>query len=157
MEFKTKKILDNIFDQKRSYAKKRKIEERNEMQMLLEAAESLKVRELEIEKELQENIQGWTFLELFFSQSMSKQGVHLDSNRCIIFDVYISDRKYQINPHISPWFSDICAAVIAHRNHSFCLHQSSKSSVSKFKLWQATSRHKMFLSNLLKNKVFHFP
>ena len=48
MEFKTKKILENIFDQKGSYAKKRKIEEKNEMQMLLEAAESLKVRKLEV-------------------------------------------------------------------------------------------------------------
>ena len=40
--------MENIFDQKRSYAKKRKIEEKNEMQMLLEAAESLKVRKLEV-------------------------------------------------------------------------------------------------------------
>ena len=50
MQFKTKKILDNIFDQRKSHAKKRKIEEKNEMQMLQEAAKSLKVSELEIEK-----------------------------------------------------------------------------------------------------------
>lgn len=52
MQYKTKKILDNIFDQKKSHAKKRKIEEKNEMQMLQEAAKSLKVSELEIKKKV---------------------------------------------------------------------------------------------------------
>ena len=55
MQFKTKKILDNIFDQRKSHAKKRKIEEKNEMQMLQEAAKSLKVSELEIEKKSLKN------------------------------------------------------------------------------------------------------
>ena len=34
-------------------------------------------------------------------------------------DVYIHRRKYQVNPHSSPWFSAACAAAIAHRNHFF--------------------------------------
>ena len=37
-------------------------------------------------------------------------------------DVYIPHRKYQVNPHSSPWFSAACAAAIAHRNHFFCLY-----------------------------------
>ena len=27
-------------------------------------------------------------------------------------DVYVPDRKYQVKPHSSPWFSAACAAVI---------------------------------------------
>ena len=34
-------------------------------------------------------------------------------------DVYIPHRKYQVKPHSSLWFSDACAAAIAHRNHFF--------------------------------------
>ena len=30
--------------------------------------------------------------------------------------------KYQVKPHSSQWFSDVCAAVIVHRNHFFCLY-----------------------------------
>lgn len=67
MEFKTKEILDKIFDQRLSYAKKRKIEENNEMKTLLDAAKCLKVRELEIKKELQRVVKGWAFLNLFFN------------------------------------------------------------------------------------------
>ena len=37
-------------------------------------------------------------------------------------DVYIPHRKYQVNPHSSPWFSASCAAAIARRNHFFHLH-----------------------------------
>ena len=43
-------------------------------------------------------------------------------------DVYIPDRKYQVKPHSSPWFSAACAAVIAHINHFFRLYQREKSS-----------------------------
>ena len=35
-------------------------------------------------------------------------------------DVCIS-HKYQIKPHLSPWFSFACAAAIVHRNHFFRL------------------------------------
>ena len=38
-------------------------------------------------------------------------------------DVYIPHRKYQVKPHISPWFSAACAAAIFHRNYFFCLYQ----------------------------------
>ena len=34
-------------------------------------------------------------------------------------DVYILHRKYQIKPHLSPWFSASCAAAIVHRKHFF--------------------------------------
>ena len=53
-------------------------------------------------------------------------------------DVYISHCKYQTKPckyqakpHSSLCFSAACAAVIAHRNHFFCLYQQNKSSESK--------------------------
>ena len=41
-------------------------------------------------------------------------------------DVYILDRKYQVKPRSSPWFSPSCAAAIVHRNHFFCLYQKEK-------------------------------
>ena len=37
----------------------------------------------------------------------------------IRIDVYISHRKYQINPHSSPCFSTVCGAAIVHRNRIF--------------------------------------
>ena len=42
-------------------------------------------------------------------------------------DVYISNRKYQVKLHLSPWFSTESAAAIVHRNHCFCLYQMNKS------------------------------
>ena len=60
-------------------------------------------------------------------------------------DVYIPHRKYQVKPHSSPWFSAACAAAIVHRNHFFRLYQKDKSSESKVKFRQASSRCKRFL------------
>ena len=37
-------------------------------------------------------------------------------------DVYIPHRKYQVKPHLSPWFSAACAAAIVHRSHFFGLY-----------------------------------
>ena len=54
-------------------------------------------------------------------------------------DVYIPHRKYQVKPHLSPWFSAACAAGIVHRNHFFCLYQREKSSDSKVKFKQASN------------------
>ena len=34
-------------------------------------------------------------------------------------DVYIPQRKYQVKPHSSPWFSAACAVAIVHRYHFF--------------------------------------
>ena len=34
-------------------------------------------------------------------------------------DAYIAQKKYQVKPHSSPWFSAACAAAIIHRNHLF--------------------------------------
>ena len=60
-------------------------------------------------------------------------------------DVYIPDRKYQVKPHSSPWFSATCAAAIVHRNHFFCLYQQNKSAESKAKFRQASNRCKRVL------------
>ena len=54
-------------------------------------------------------------------------------------DVYIPPRKYQVNPHSSPWFSAACVAAIVHRNHFICLYQREKSSDSKVKFRQASN------------------
>ena len=54
-------------------------------------------------------------------------------------DVYIPHRKYQVEPHSSPWFSAACAAAIVHRNHIFRLYQQNKSSESKVKFRQASN------------------
>ena len=34
-------------------------------------------------------------------------------------DVYTPQRKYQVKPHSSPWFSPACVAAIVHRNVFF--------------------------------------
>ena len=47
--------------------------------------------------------------------------------------------------HSSPWFSAACAAVIAHRNHDFCLYQQNKSSTSKVKFRSASNHYKRVL------------
>ena len=54
-------------------------------------------------------------------------------------DVYIPHRKYQVEPHSSPWFSAACAAATVHRNHFFRLYQQNKSSESKGKFRQASN------------------
>ena len=60
-------------------------------------------------------------------------------------DVYIPHRKYQVKPHLSPWFSTTCASVIAHRNNFFCLYQQKKSSPSKGKFRQVGNHCKRIL------------
>ena len=60
-------------------------------------------------------------------------------------DVYIPHRKYQVKPHLSPWFSAAGAAAIVHRNHFFRLYQREKSSDSKVKFRQASNRCKRVL------------
>lgn len=57
MECRTTKILTSILDQKRNRAKKRKLEEEDEIAMLKDAAKLLKERELEMEKEFEEKNQ----------------------------------------------------------------------------------------------------
>ena len=60
-------------------------------------------------------------------------------------EVYILHRKYQVNPHSSPWFSAACAAAIVHRNHFLRLYQKNKSSDSKVKFKQASNHYKRVL------------
>ena len=60
-------------------------------------------------------------------------------------EVYILHRKYQVNPHSSPWFSAACAAAIVHRNHFFRLYQKDKPSDSKVKFRQASNHCKSIL------------
>ena len=57
-------------------------------------------------------------------------------------DLDIPQRKYQVKPHSSPWFSANCAAAIVHRNHFYHLYQQNKSSESKIKFRQASNHHK---------------
>ena len=57
-------------------------------------------------------------------------------------DVYIPNRKYQVKPHSSPWFSAACAAAVVHRNYFFRFYQQNKSSESKVKFRQASNRCK---------------
>ena len=59
--------------------------------------------------------------------------------------IYITQRKYQVKPHSSPWFSTACAAAIVHRNHFFRLYQKDKSFDSKVKFRQASNRCKRVL------------
>ena len=60
-------------------------------------------------------------------------------------DVYIPHRKYQVKPHLSPWFSAACAAAIVYRTHFFRLYQKDKSSESKVKFRQASNHCKRVL------------
>ena len=52
-------------------------------------------------------------------------------------DVYITQCKYQVKPHSSPWFWAACAAVIVQRNHFFYLYWQNKSFYFKVKFRQA--------------------
>ena len=54
-------------------------------------------------------------------------------------DVYIAYCKFQVKPHLSPWFSAACATAIVHRNHFFHLYQQNKSYESKVKFRQASN------------------
>ena len=64
-------------------------------------------------------------------------------------DLYIPHQKYQVKPHLSPWFSAACAAGCAaakvHRNHFYHLYQKGKSSDSKVKFRQASNHCKRVL------------
>ena len=60
-------------------------------------------------------------------------------------DVYISHRKFQFQPHSSPWFSAAFTAIIGHRNHFFRSYLQNKSSESKVKFRQASNRCKRVL------------
>ena len=53
--------------------------------------------------------------------------------------MYIFHHKYQVKPHLSPWFPAACTAAIVHRNYFFCLYQHNKFSESKVKFRQASN------------------
>ena len=55
--------------------------------------------------------------------------------------------QIQVKPRSCPWFSDACAAAIAHRSHFFHLYQQNKSSTSKVKFNQASNRCKSVLES----------
>ena len=57
-------------------------------------------------------------------------------------DVYIPNRKYQVKPHSSPWFSTACAVAKVHRNHFFSLFHKDKCSASNVTFRQASNRCK---------------
>ena len=79
-------------------------------------------------------------------EDIFKLGASAASEFCewvqVRIDVYIPHRKYQVEPHSSPWFSAACAAAIVHRNHFFRLYQSEKSSNSKVKFRQVSNHCK---------------
>ena len=60
-------------------------------------------------------------------------------------DVYTPNRKHQIKPHSSSWFSAACAAAKVLRNDFFCLYQKDKSSESKGKYRQVSNHCKRVL------------
>ena len=64
-------------------------------------------------------------------------------------DVYIPRRKYQVKRHLHPWFYAACAALIALRNHLFRIYQHNKSSASKVKFRQASTKGFLKLPKLL--------
>ena len=53
--------------------------------------------------------------------------------------------KYQVKPHLSPWFSAACAAAKVHRKHFCRLYQQNKSSESKVRFRQTSNVAKGFL------------
>ena len=60
----------------------------------------------------------------------------------VVIDVYISHRKYQVKPHLSPWFSTTCVATIVYKYHFFRLYLQNKSSESKVRFRQAPNHCK---------------
>ena len=59
--------------------------------------------------------------------------------------MYIPYCKYQVKPHLFPWFSAACAAAIVYRNQFFCLYQQNKSSEYKRKFRYVSIRCKRIL------------
>ena len=72
-------------------------------------------------------------------------------------DVYVPHCKYQVKPHLSPWFSAACAAAIVHRNHFFRLHQQNKSSNLKESLDSLAIVSTGFLKLPSLHMLNHFP
>ena len=65
-------------------------------------------------------------------------------------DVSIQHRKFQVKPHLSPWFSAASAVVIAQRYPFFQMYQQNKSSASNSKFRQVSRSYK----NVLKAAKF---
>ena len=77
-------------------------------------------------------------------------------------DAYVPQKISGQASLISMVFSAACTAVIAHRNHFFCLYQKDKSSVSEVKFRQASNRYKRILEAAKlayanKTRVHYFP
>ena len=64
-----------------------------------------------------------TYFSMFSYKAINSAASAAASECCewvqVGIDVNIPHRKYQVNPHSSPWFSAACAAAIVHRNHFF--------------------------------------
>ena len=60
-------------------------------------------------------------------------------------DVFIPSKKFQLKAHSQPWFTPACASAIAHRNHYFNLHSSTKTDESHRLFKLARNRCKMVL------------
>ena len=95
------------------------------------------------------SILGW--LKLIFKSDFTVRLVETDLGRWSLVvavisvegypfsDVYIPHHKYQVKPHLSPWFSATCVAAIVHRNNFFHLYEQNKFSESKVKFRQASN------------------
>ena len=83
--------------------------------------------------------------EDFFKLSASAAASEFSEWVQVGIDVCIPHRKYQVKPHLSPWFSAACATAIVLRNHFFCLYQQNKSCESKVKFRQTSNPCKRVL------------
>ena len=83
--------------------------------------------------------------EDIFKLSASAAGSEFGEWAQVGIDVSIPHHRYQVKPHLSPWFPAACAAAIVCRNHFFRLYQQNKSSESKVNFRQASNRCKRVL------------
>ena len=77
--------------------------------------------------------------EDIFKLSASAAGSEFCERVQVGIDECIPHHKYQLKPHLSPWFSAAFAAARVHRNYFYCLHQQNKSSESKVMFRQASN------------------
>ena len=65
----------------------------------------------------------------------------------VAVDEYIPNRKFQVTPHSSPWFTPACAAAIVHRNHFFRLYHRDRNDATKTLYRQASNRCKRIIES----------
>ena len=91
----------------------------------------------------------WSF-ERCSLEDIFKLGASADASEfCewvqVWIDIYVPHKKYQFQPHSSPWLLAACAVAIVYRNHFFRFYQKDKSFDSKVKFGQDSNRYKKVL------------